>query len=397
MSKVLRRPMFKMGGNTDSGIMSGFERKDFKHGGTHPTPDERLQDVLSNLETDQAALFAETPQYTQPGFGTAEFLALAQLGANIAAAPNRGGGIKGFAASTAPAFGQFAQDIGALNQQKMQAKAAFDAAARDAKLQTLGTRASLEAESIMADKSKEAEIEIQKNKIFQIDRAFEFYNTALTKYNQNSQAIKELANAGLSEEEYNRQLKELQQLETIYINEMYSALSLSLPETVQLGDLTVAGINETAKNNVLSNMGLVEPPTGTDPNRAEYEKQLTAEKKRLLDQERELLAVQTGLETTPGVPEFREDNAEGGRVGFQEGGVTAPVQQGQSPKSSSILSYAELRARLPQEVSDEVVRLLASSEAALLDFAQIQTQEDIRRFNQNYKADLQLPAQTQVV
>ena len=144
-------------------------------------------------------------------------------------------------------------------------------------------------------------------------------------------------------------------------------------------------------------MGLVEPPTGTDPNRAEYEKQLTAEKKRLLDQERQLLAVQTGLETTPGVPEFREDNAEGGRVGFQEGGVTAPVQQDQSPKSSSILSYAELRARLPQEVSDEVVRLLASSEAALLDFAQIQTQEDIRRFNQNYKADLQLPAQTQVV
>ena len=396
MSKVLRRPMFKMGGDTDSGIMSGFERKNFNQG-TQPTPDEKLQTLLSGFDQEVAALSGEAPEYMQPGFGTAEFLALAQLGANIAGAPNRGGGIKGFAASTAPAFGQFAQDIGALNQQKMQARAAFDAAAKEAKLQALGTRVGLEAESIMADKNLAAELKVQKNKIFQIDRAFEFYNTALTKYNQNSQAIKELANAGLTEEEYNRKLKELQQLETIYINEMYSALSLSLPETVQLGDLTVAGINETARRNVLANMNLVEPPVGDDPNRAEYEKQLTAEKKRLLDQERQLLAVQTGLETTPGVPEFREDNAEGGRVGFQEGGVTAPVQQDQSPKSSSILSYAELRARLPQEVSDEVVRLLASSEAALLDFAQIQTQEDIRRFNQNYKADLQLPAQTQVV
>ena len=396
MSKVLRRPMFKMGGDTDSGIMSGFERKNFDQG-TQPTPDEKLQTLLSGFDQEVAALSGEAPEYMQPGFGTAEFLALAQLGANIAGAPNRGGGIKGFAASTAPAFGQFAQDIGALNQQKMQARSAFDAAAKEAKLQALGTRVGLEAESIMADKNLAAELKVQKNKIFQIDRAFEFYNTALTKYNQNSQAIKELANAGLTEEEYNRKLKELQQLETIYINEMYSALSLSLPETVQLGDLTVAGINETARRNVLANMNLVEPPVGDDPNRAEYEKQLTAEKKRLLDQERELLAVQTGLETTPGVPEFREDNAEGGRVGFQEGGVTAPVQQDQSPKSSSILSYAELRARLPQEVSDEVVRLLASSEAALLDFAQIQTQEDIRRFNQNYKADLQLPAQTQVV
>ena len=396
MSKVLRRPMFKMGGDTDSGIMSGFERKNFDQG-TQPTPDEKLQTLLSGFDQEVAALSGEAPEYMQPGFGTAEFLALAQLGANIAGAPNRGGGIKGFAASTAPAFGQFAQDIGALNQQKMQARSAFDAAAKEAKLQALGTRVGLEAESIMADKNLAAELKVQKNKIFQIDRAFEFYNTALTKYNQNSQAIKELANAGLTEEEYNRKLKELQQLETIYINEMYSALSLSLPETVQLGDLTVAGINETARRNVLANMNLVEPPVGDDPNRAEYEKQLTAEKKRLLDQERQLLAVQTGLETTPGVPEFREDNAEGGRVGFQEGGVTAPVQQDQSPKSSSILSYAELRARLPQEVSDEVVRLLASSEAALLDFAQIQTQEDIRRFNQNYKADLQLPAQTQVV
>ena len=32
MSKILRRPMFKMGGNADSGIVSGFERKKYDQG-----------------------------------------------------------------------------------------------------------------------------------------------------------------------------------------------------------------------------------------------------------------------------------------------------------------------------------------------------------------------------
>jgi len=33
----------------------------------------------------------------------------------------------------------------------------------------------------------------------------------------------------------------------------------------------------------------------------------------------------------------------------------------------------------------------------LIDFAQIQTPDDLSRFNQKYNADLVLPAQTQVV
>ena len=57
------------------------------------------------------------------------------------------------------------------------------------------------------------------------------------------------------------------------------------------------------------------------------------------------------------------------------------------------ISYDQLRARLPREVSDAVVRLITQSEAALLDFAQIETQEDIARFNVKYNTDLQLPAQ----
>ena len=68
-------------------------------------------------------------------------------------------------------------------------------------------------------------------------------------------------------------------------------------------------------------------------------------------------------------------------------------QGGQAAGTGPMLTFEELRARLPMEVTDQVVRLLASSEAALLDFANIDTQEDIAVFNQKYNVDLQLPTQ----
>ena len=75
------------------------------------------------------------------------------------------------------------------------------------------------------------------------------------------------------------------------------------------------------------------------------------------------------------------------RYGRAEGGAMPAA-----PKDSP-LTFEELRARLPKEVTDQVVRLLATSEAALLDFANIDTEQDIAIFNQKYNADLQLPTQ----
>ncbi len=80
--------------------------------------------------------------------------------------------------------------------------------------------------------------------------------------------------------------------------------------------------------------------------------------------------------------------------GKAEGGFMAPTSQGQSPQGTdAMLTFEELRARLPQEVTDSVVRLLASSTSALLDFANIETEQDIAMFNQKYSSDLQLPTQ----
>ena len=94
--------------------------------------------------------------------------------------------------------------------------------------------------------------------------------------------------------------------------------------------------------------------------------------------------------------QVREMRATGGRVGYQEGmsvmPTAMPAQEETMPEELGGVSYEELRARLPQEVSDEIVTLLANSAEALEDFAVIQTEQDIANFNKKYGVNLVLPA-----
>ena len=96
--------------------------------------------------------------------------------------------------------------------------------------------------------------------------------------------------------------------------------------------------------------------------------------------------------------------AKGGRVNYQMGGAVMPgamptdqaampTDQGPAPEDMGPITYEELRARLPQEVSDDIVRLLANSAEALEDFAMIQTEQDINNFNKKYGVNLVLPAE----
>ena len=55
------------------------------------------------------------------------------------------------------------------------------------------------------------------------------------------------------------------------------------------------------------------------------------------------------------------------------------------------IDFNTLRARLPQEIGDDIVELLANSYEALADFAEISTQSDIDLFNSKYGVQLVLP------
>ena len=95
-----------------------------------------------------------------------------------------------------------------------------------------------------------------------------------------------------------------------------------------------------------------------------------------------------------------EKKAEGGRIEKQLGGevdfqenveVERPV--GGRTQSTSLynLDYTTLRSRLPQEIGDDIVKLLAESEEALTEFANIRTQEDVNQFNTQFSVNLVLP------
>ena len=88
--------------------------------------------------------------------------------------------------------------------------------------------------------------------------------------------------------------------------------------------------------------------------------------------------------------------AEGGRAGYDQGGMIMTAQQAPDetvPAEMTNITEGELRRRLPPEVGDDVVKLLANSAEALEDFAMIKTAQDIARFNRKYGVDLTLPAE----
>jgi hypothetical protein len=56
-----------------------------------------------------------------------------------------------------------------------------------------------------------------------------------------------------------------------------------------------------------------------------------------------------------------------------------------------VMDFATLRNRLPEEVTDDVVQLLANSKEAMQDFYYLTSQQDVSRFNGKYGVNLILP------
>jgi hypothetical protein len=112
--------------------------------------------------------------------------------------------------------------------------------------------------------------------------------------------------------------------------------------------------------------------------------------------------------------------AEGGRVGFQEGtpDPTLPQPKPKEPmddrKVENLMRaapalenpgevkqmamkdedvFAALRRRLPREITDDVIRLIAYNAEAFADFADISDQSDVDSFNEKYNVQLVLPVE----
>ena len=105
----------------------------------------------------------------------------------------------------------------------------------------------------------------------------------------------------------------------------------------------------------------------------------------------------------------RSNEADGGRVGYEMGTpatgampvATDTVMQEETvteePQTGSVpIPYSEFRAKIPAEVTDEIVQLIYYNQNAFADFAQITTQADVYAFNNKYGVSLVLPMQTEM-
>ena len=83
MSRTLKRPMFRMGGATGTGITSGLDRKPFQQG---TDPYDRAMKTTERFMTDMDRFRGETPAFAPsalPGF-------LTQFGLNLLSTPPQG-------------------------------------------------------------------------------------------------------------------------------------------------------------------------------------------------------------------------------------------------------------------------------------------------------------------
>ena len=97
----------------------------------------------------------------------------------------------------------------------------------------------------------------------------------------------------------------------------------------------------------------------------------------------------------------RTGNADGGRIGLAAGGMDMMPMQPEPRGNPGVvteelgnpISYNQLRARLPKEITNDIVQLMSVSSEALEDFANIANQQDVDNFNKKYSVNLVLPSE----
>ena len=375
MSNILKRPMFKRGGTPNTGIMDGFNdggRVGFQGGGS----DIRRQ-MLQFGEREEQQPTATEPVFTrkemekEPIMDLADYASLFKLGAGIAGAPGRGSGLGGVLAASSEPLQQFADEFGASQRAKAERRRAFEEKedVREEAFEAEQRAAEREGKAATTLFEREKELEGIKfqNRLKEIAAEAEANPLELVEYTkQYNELVDRQIGLEPSSDEYKRIQKSIDALNRQYISPIVKSLAADISTSTKATAYATAEIDRIEKQRAEDKLTPL-----TESQKADLKVKLEGKYYNLVAQ--------------ASLGESDLDMAEGGRVELQQGG--------QAMDTSPMLTFEELRARLPKEVSDQVVRLIATSEAALLDFANIDTQEDISIFNQKYNVDLQLPTQ----
>ena len=372
MSRVLRRPMFRGGGKIDSrgtGITSGLEdRKGFQTGGIDLEQVKSGSEELFDLQK-QMGLFDRPERKTLFGLGTPEFLALAQRGFEFA---TKGGdetlGQK-FAGTAADTLG----DIGAIKSKQRERTQKLDEQERAIKAANVGSVYDQLGQEVLAKIKAEG---ASKDKIFAQERDIELikqYSDELFDVQDGIKKIKEKYSKDVAESDYSEE--DRKNLLDLY--RQASTTTKILSDLVKIDPVTEAAIdNQLTFATLYDTFSARIAPTipVDDPGHA--------------------TAVIAAIKRELGL-----SLKDGGRVKKQLGGTVEKVETEDAsiktkPGSDVYeLTYEQLRARLPREITDDIVLLLSSSMEALTNFAEIQSQEDVNNFNRMYNVNLVLPSE----
>ena len=377
MSKILRRPMFR-GGQVESkddlkvidqmGIakLATGGRVGYDVGG-------EVKDYMDILEAVRKSR-PELPERKK--MSTSDYLRIASAGADILAAPSEGSGIFGALRSSAPALSKLGGDLAT----SMDARTA-------ARNELLANE-----ESAITDISGE----IMSSRNYRPDRGFNVDRTM--KIIEDNLKIRQEIDAALESDA--SLVKYIQDKElNLTTEEEIAALKLQLKNQreiakAKLKDVLPKNENMTAFLKT-SQARLVFAST--------IQKEENRQGKTIDDPTFDMSALIESIN--------RIGQKDGGlTTGYAEGGLTEMmaeetintpegsetmeeevVEETPGPEASAPLTYDELRLRLPPEVSDDVVKLLAASDGALLEFSNIATQQDVDEFNVKYGVELVLP------
>ena len=339
MNRILKRPMFRIGGSAGTGITSGLDRKPLKQG---TDPYDRAMKTTERFMTDMEKFRGEKPAFAPsalPGF-------LTQFGLNLLATPPRGNIFQTAAVAAQDPFKTF-------------------------------QAATLKREQDIADRRED------------------MFGTALaSEYDLEAQRIKSSAKdektfakeqaAGAVEGLYNTQIGAIKNK----IEQLDQANDPDYLEKINDFNQQITDIEKRKRDDIKSiylSQKTIE----------EFQREVILKLLQNNDIE-DIIPFFPNFEQIMG-PGFKlpEEKASGGRVGLALG-TPKPMMETVAEEKKQTgevqdLSYTELRARLPNEISNEIVMLLANSKQALLDFANIQTGEDVASFNQQYDVNLTLP------
>jgi len=348
MNRILKRPMFRKGGSTN-GIMTGLERPGYQVGGLTEEDLMGLAKTSSNIAKEM---------YPQRPVDINKFLI--NFGLDLVSRSPQGGLLSTAATAAKAPTQQLYQDI----EKQKEGRAELESGLFGALVKARG-------EALSGGEGTRLAKLAYKDEVINLNQQLrDNYNKFQTKQ--------------ISKEDYLAEQSNL-------TNQMLIFADLDPRIKAKYG--TSEAI-DTQKSAIKKQLLIKNPELAKDP---------IALEAAILEQfnnkfSNDLLNVFTGI-----TYQEPEEKAKGGRIGYQNAGpvmpsaMPAPGIMSQAPESMDQeptepgISYDELRARLPSEITDDIVRLISESPQALEDFATIQTQQDVNNFNTKYGVNLTLP------